>query len=103
MGEYSKALEYYEKSIEITKIALPTHRPDLATFYNNIAWVYYNMKYSKALELFERALEIQLEKLPPAHPHIASTKRWIEFVKQKLITFLYVYAFFLTPFNKIAS
>ena len=85
MGEYSKALEYYGKSQKIYEITLPKNHPDLATPYNNIASVYYNMKkYSKALQFFERALEIRLEKLPPAHPYIASTKRWIELVKQKL-------------------
>ena len=35
MGEYSKALEYYEKSIEIKKIALPQNHPDLAASYSN--------------------------------------------------------------------
>ena len=43
MGEYSKALEYYEKDIEITKIALPQNHPDLATSYSNIGQVYNDM------------------------------------------------------------
>ncbi|CAF4297246.1 unnamed protein product, partial [Rotaria magnacalcarata] len=39
MGEYSKALEYYEKANKIFEISLsPTH-PDLATSYNNIGSV----------------------------------------------------------------
>ena len=49
MGEYSKALEYYEKSIEIKKIALPQNHPNLAN--SNIGQVYNNMgEYSKAFE-----------------------------------------------------
>ena len=35
MGEYSKALEYYEKDIEIKKIALPKNHPNLAISYSN--------------------------------------------------------------------
>ena len=44
MREYSKALEYYQKSIEIKKIALPKKHSKLATSYNNIALVYNNMR-----------------------------------------------------------
>ncbi|CAF4743787.1 unnamed protein product, partial [Rotaria sp. Silwood2] len=36
MGEYSKALSSYERSLEIRQIALPTNHPDLAGSYNNI-------------------------------------------------------------------
>ncbi|CAF1301645.1 unnamed protein product [Rotaria sordida] len=36
MGDYSKALEFYEKSLKIYENALPPNHPDLATSYNNI-------------------------------------------------------------------
>ncbi|CAF4403352.1 unnamed protein product, partial [Rotaria sordida] len=59
MGEYSKALSSYERSLEISKIALPPNHPSLATSYNNIGMVYDNMgEYSKALSSYERSLEI---------------------------------------------
>ncbi|CAF4944957.1 unnamed protein product, partial [Rotaria sp. Silwood2] len=59
MGEYSKALSSYERSLEIWKIALPPNHPDFAQSYNNIGNVYYNMgEYSKALSSYERSLEI---------------------------------------------
>ncbi|CAF2225424.1 unnamed protein product, partial [Rotaria magnacalcarata] len=36
MGDYSKALEYFEKSLKISEISLPPNHPDLAYSYNNI-------------------------------------------------------------------
>ena len=54
MGEYSKAVSSYERSLEITKVALPPNHPDLATSYNNIVAVYMNMsEHSKALSSYE--------------------------------------------------
>ncbi|CAF4316735.1 unnamed protein product, partial [Rotaria sordida] len=74
MGDYSKALEFYEKDLEITKKALPPNHPDLATSYNNIGGVYKNMgDYSKALEFYERSLKIKEKALPPNHPDLASS------------------------------
>ncbi|CAF0911773.1 unnamed protein product [Rotaria sp. Silwood1] len=73
MGEYSKALSSYERSLEIRKIALPPNHPDLAASYNNIGMVYHNMgEYSKALSHYEKALDIDQRALPPNHPDLAS-------------------------------
>ncbi|CAF1320709.1 unnamed protein product, partial [Rotaria magnacalcarata] len=73
MGEYSKALEYYEKANKIYETSLPPTHPDLATAYNNIGGVYYNMgEYSKALSYLEKALDIFRMSLPSTHPHIKS-------------------------------
>ena len=60
MGEYSKALSSFERSLEIRKVALPPNHPDLAQSYNNIgSGVFDNMgEYSKALSYYERSLEI---------------------------------------------
>ncbi|CAF3509995.1 unnamed protein product, partial [Rotaria sp. Silwood2] len=74
MGEYSKALSSYERSLEIRQIALPTNHPDLAGSYNNIGSVYYDMgEYSKALSSYERSLEIRKIALPPNHPDLAAS------------------------------
>ncbi|CAF1387930.1 unnamed protein product [Rotaria sordida] len=74
MGEYSKALSSFERSLEIQKIALPANHPDLAASYNNIGMVYDNMgEYSKALSSHERSLEIRTIALPPNHPDLASS------------------------------
>ncbi|CAF4351079.1 unnamed protein product, partial [Rotaria sordida] len=74
MGEYSKALPSYERSLEIQKIALPPNHPDLAGSYNNIGLVYYNMgEYSKALSSYEQSLKIRKIALPPNHPDFAQS------------------------------
>ena len=68
MGEYSKALSSYERSLEMRKVAVPPNHPDFAQSYNNIGNVYYNMgEYSKALSSYERSLEIRKVALPPNH------------------------------------
>ncbi|CAF1692108.1 unnamed protein product, partial [Adineta ricciae] len=66
MGDYSKALEYYERASTIQQQSLPPNHPDLASSYNNIGMVYSDMgDYSKALEYYERASTIQQQSLPP--------------------------------------
>ncbi len=84
MGEYSKALSYYEKDLEIKQKTLPENHPDLALSYNNTGNVYYDMgEYSKALSYYERALDICQRSLPPDHPHLKGVKKSIEIVKEK--------------------
>ena len=85
MGEYSKALSYYEQALETLQKTLPANHPSLATSYNNIGVVYKNMgEHSKALSYFERALDIRQRSLPPNHPHLKAVKQWIEIVKGNL-------------------
>jgi len=61
MGEYSKALEYHTKSLDMDLAvygAEATHA-DIATNYNIIGSVYYKMgEYSKALEYLLKAISI---------------------------------------------
>ncbi|CAF4067430.1 unnamed protein product, partial [Rotaria sordida] len=74
MGDNSKALKYYEKTLEFDQKTLPPNHPDLATTYNQIGLVYKNMgEYSKALSSYERSLEIRKIALPPNHPDLASS------------------------------
>ena len=74
MGEYTKALSYYEQSLEVMKVTLSPNHPDLATSYNNIGLVYDNMgEYLKALSYYERSLEIMKVALPPNHPDLATS------------------------------
>ena len=74
MGEYSKALSYYEQSLEIEKVALPPNHLGLASSYHNIGSVYKSMgEYSKALSSYERSLEIRKVALPPDHPDLATS------------------------------
>ncbi|CAF1167451.1 unnamed protein product, partial [Didymodactylos carnosus] len=39
-GEYDKALENYERTLEIELKSLPSNHPSLATTYNNIGLVH---------------------------------------------------------------
>ncbi|CAF5143440.1 unnamed protein product, partial [Rotaria sp. Silwood1] len=74
MGEYSKALLYYEKSLDIYKKILSPNDLRLASSYNNIGAVYDNMgEYSKALSYYEKDLEITKKALPPNHPDLAAS------------------------------
>ncbi|CAF4956777.1 unnamed protein product, partial [Rotaria socialis] len=60
MGEYSKALEYYEKSLKIREKALPPTHPDLAGSYLNFAACYEKMgDYTAALKALKNAYKIQ--------------------------------------------
>ena len=73
-GEYTEALSYYEKGIEIFEKTLPANHPDLATSYNNIGLLYNTRgEYSKALSYYEKALEIRLKTLPANHPDLATS------------------------------
>ena len=85
MGEYSKALSSFERSLEIEKVALPPNHPDLANSYNNIGMVYNNMgEYSKALSYLQKAHDIWVQVLPHTHPHVGMVKNSIERVKKML-------------------
>ncbi|CAF4258479.1 unnamed protein product, partial [Rotaria magnacalcarata] len=74
MGEYSKALEYYEKANKINLQSLPANHPHIASDYNNIGGVYNSMgEYSKALEFYEKSLKIREISLPSTHPDLATS------------------------------
>lgn len=53
MGNYPKALEFYEKSLKIRVKLLGEKHLNTATSYNNMGSVYQNMnKYTEALEYY---------------------------------------------------
>lgn len=59
MGDYAKALEYYEKELSIKETKLGMDHPKIVTTYNNFAEVYKaNGNYDKALEYYCKALKI---------------------------------------------
>lgn len=58
LGQYSQAIEFHQKSIELKKKFKKRDRPLEESSYNNIAVVYKNDKqYKKALEYFNLILE----------------------------------------------
>ncbi|CAF4338248.1 unnamed protein product, partial [Rotaria sordida] len=74
MGEYSKALEFQEKSLEIKKQNLPPDHIDLASSYHGIGGIYSGRgEYAKALEFYERSHEICKVALSPNHPNLATS------------------------------
>ncbi|CAF4886178.1 unnamed protein product, partial [Rotaria magnacalcarata] len=74
MGDYQKALEFYERAHKIKHSALPPNHPELAISYNNMGAMYKKMGiYSKALEFYERALKIRQEILSDNHPDLAQS------------------------------
>ncbi|CAF1068390.1 unnamed protein product [Rotaria sordida] len=74
IAEYSKAIAFYERAIDIYKKMSPSNQLDLAASYNNIGNVYAKMgEYSKALSSYERSLEIRKIALPPNHPDFAQS------------------------------
>ena len=73
LGDYEKAIEYFEQSLEICQKTLPANHPSLATCYGNMAGVYGDMgEYSKALSFYEKDLEICQKTLPANHPSLAT-------------------------------
>lgn len=59
MGQYSKALECYEKAHEIWEKTFPANHPDPAGSHNNISMAYAGPgEYLKALKYVEHALDI---------------------------------------------
>ncbi|CAF4105985.1 unnamed protein product [Didymodactylos carnosus] len=74
MGDYSKALTYYEETLDFDMKTLGPNHPDVAATYNNIGDVYTAMgDYSKALTYYEQTLELKLKTLGSNHPDVAAT------------------------------
>ncbi|CAF4290420.1 unnamed protein product [Rotaria magnacalcarata] len=74
MGEYSKALEYYEKANNIYEISLlPTH-PDSAGSYLCFAGCYEKMRdYTAVLKALQSAYKIQQKTFQEGNQAFAST------------------------------
>ena len=73
-GDYAKALEYYEKALQINERVLGSGHPSTATTYSNMAVVYREQgDNAKALEYCKKALEIRERVLGSGHPDTAAT------------------------------
>ncbi|CAF4646169.1 unnamed protein product [Rotaria sp. Silwood2] len=84
-GDYTKALDFCEKSLEIRENSVPSNHLALAATYSSIASVYSNMQeYSKALKLSEKSLEIRQKFLPPNHPDLAGSYNAIASVHENI-------------------
>ncbi|MBU4343974.1 MAG: tetratricopeptide repeat protein [Desulfobacteraceae bacterium] len=71
-GEYDRAIEYYQKALEIGIKKLGPEHPSVATRYNNIGLAYNSKgEYDRAIEYLQKALKIDIKKLGPEHPNVA--------------------------------
>lgn len=73
-GDYEKALQYHEKSLQIKIKKYEDSHPEIADSYNNIAIVYYNQAdYVRALSNYNKSLIIYTSKFGKDHPKVADT------------------------------
>ncbi|XP_046855093.1 kinesin light chain 4-like [Xenia sp. Carnegie-2017] len=71
---YDKAIEVYEKALEIQKQSLGPNHVDVAASLNNLGLVFYKTgNYYKAIEVHEKALEIHQQLLGPNHIYVAAS------------------------------
>ncbi|CAF1467999.1 unnamed protein product [Adineta steineri] len=85
MGDYPKALSYFEKDLAILQQSLPFNHPDLGDSCNKIGTVYENMSnYAKAYSFYELAVQIGQQSLPANHPHLQRYRKNLEYMKKKL-------------------
>ncbi|CAF3807400.1 unnamed protein product [Rotaria sp. Silwood1] len=85
LQDYSKALLYYEKSIQIMQKSLPPNHPFLALAYHNLALTFYRLRsYKTALEYGERAIEIYYRALEPNDPQVITCQETLNAIREKL-------------------
>ncbi len=73
-GDYSKALEFYQKSLAIYEEVLGTKHPSTVTSYDNIGMVYQaKREYDKALEFYQKSLATYEEVLGIKHHNTAAS------------------------------
>ncbi len=74
LGNYDRALNIYEPTLEYCKEHYGELHEKTATLYNNIGVVYKNKgEYDNALEYYKKAREIMGKVLDPLHPDLAMT------------------------------
>ncbi|CAF1571195.1 unnamed protein product [Rotaria sordida] len=85
MKDYSTALTYFEKGLEIREKKLPKNHPDIAVVYHNMAKLYLSTRqYNMAMKNIQQAVEIAQEKLPSTHPHLLEYKETFEKIRKKM-------------------
>ena len=73
-GDYNKALEYWNKALDIQKEISGEKNEGVAIIYGAISSMHYNLgDYNKALEYYNKALDIQKQILGERHPDTAKS------------------------------
>ena len=71
-GEYTKALEYYNKALEVNENILGANHPNTTTTLNNIAQIYTVLgNYDKALVIFKKLIKIEKSTIGENHYEFA--------------------------------
>lgn len=84
-GEYDKALEFLNQSLNIWLKTLGNHHPNVATSYNNIGLAWNSKgKYEKAVEFFLKCLDIELSNYGEMHQNVMETYNKIGFLWRKI-------------------
>ena len=74
IANYTKAIDYLLKALEINKGIFGENHPDTAAYYNNLGSCYISLGiYNKAIEYHLRALEIKKEIFGENHPDIVAS------------------------------
>ncbi|ETO22057.1 hypothetical protein RFI_15146 [Reticulomyxa filosa] len=74
LGEYDKAIEYHETSLKIKLNKFVHDNYEVSVSYNNLGCVYDNKgEYDKAIEYHEKSLKIRLDILGPEHLAVATS------------------------------
>ena len=85
IGEYSKAMEYYKKTLLIREKSLGKDHLYTAESYDDLAVLYKNMgEYPKALEYAQKALDIRKKVLKEEHADIAESYNTLAMLYKKL-------------------
>ena len=78
-GQYERALEYYQKSLEIRIRVFGSDHPDVAVSYENLAAVYQTQgNHVQTKEMVTMAYHIFLKVLGPDHPQTQGLKRFVD-------------------------
>ena len=85
MGNYTLAMRYLQKALEIAEGSDTVDELETARLYNNIATIYYNMgDLPKALEYSLKALAVSEKLLGTEHPNTATTYNNIALIYQDM-------------------
>ena len=83
MKDYTTAMIYYEKGMEIREKKLGKNHPDVGIMYHNLAKLYLaTQQYSMAMKNVQQAIEIGEEKLPANHPHLVECRERFEKIRK---------------------
>jgi tetratricopeptide (TPR) repeat protein len=75
MGRYEDALPLYTPALEIWLEQLGERHPDVATSFNNLAFLYQSTgRYPEAIANYQKALSIAEESLGKEHPNTVTIR-----------------------------